>query len=99
MTHTSQLSGSRQVLLMMCQIQVKSPDDHTTQARALLDSTSSALFIMKRTAQHLRPPHSHHAGKVSGIRGAMTQSSSQGMVVFKVTSLKSKEKTQCRNLA
>ena len=41
-THTSQLSGSRQILLMTCQVQVTSPDGHTTKARVLLDSASSA---------------------------------------------------------
>ena len=76
----------------MCQVRVTSPDGHTTRARALLNSTSSAS-IMECLVQHLHLPCSHHAMKISGIEGASTKSPSWGMVDFKITSLGSEGKT------
>ena len=76
---------------MMCQVRVTSPDGHTTKARALLDSASSASFITKRLVQHL--PHRHHDMKISGIEGPSTKSPSRGMVDFKITRLGSERKT------
>ena len=77
---------------MMCQVRVTSPDGHTTKARALLDSASSASFITERLAQHLHLPQRHHEKKISGIGGA-SKKSPRGMVDFKITSLGSEGKT------
>ena len=41
-THVSQLKNCRQILLMTCCVKIVGPDGSTTQARALLDSASSA---------------------------------------------------------
>ena len=91
--HTSQSSSFRQVLLMMCQVRVKSPDGHTTKARALLDSASSASFITKCLAQHLHLLCCHHNMTISDIKGASMKSPSWGMVDFKITCLDSKANT------
>ena len=77
----------------MCQVRDTSPDGHTTKARALLDSASSASFITERLAQHLHLPRCHHGMKISGIRGATMKSPSRGMVDFKITSSGSEGKT------
>ena len=92
-THTSQSSSSRQVSLMTCQVQVTSPDGHTTKARALLDSASSASFITEHLAQHFHLPRLHHNMKISGIGGASTKSPSRSMVDFKITPLGIEGKT------
>ena len=78
---------------MTCQVRVTSPDGHTTKARALLDSASSALFITERLALHLHLPRRHHSIKISDIEGATTKSPSRGMVDFNITSLGSEGKT------
>ena len=53
---TSNFSNGKQgsVLLMTCQVIIRSPNGSTTQARALLDSGSEASFITERLAQQLR---------------------------------------------
>ena len=77
---------------MTCQVRVTSPDGHSSMARGLLDSASSASFITERLAQRLHLPLRHHEMKISNIGGASTKSP-QGMVDFKITSLGSEGKT------
>ena len=85
-SHVAQTgSKSRQVLLMTCRVSVRSPDGHTTQARALLDSASSTSFISERLAQHLHLSRSHRSAQIAGIAGISHQSLSQSVVHFSVT--------------
>ena len=51
MTNISPTVQHRQVLLMMCKVQILGPDASAMQVRALLDSASSILFITKRLTQ------------------------------------------------
>ena len=84
-SHVAQTgSKSCQVLLMTCRVSGRSPDGHTTQARALLDSASSTSFISERLAQHLYLSRSHRLAQIAGIAGISHQSLSQSVVHFSV---------------
>ena len=84
-SHVAQTgSKSRQVLLMTCRVSGRSPDGHTTQARALLDSASSTSFISERLAQHLHLSRLHRLAQIAGIAGISHQSLSQSVVHFSV---------------
>ena len=48
------------VLLMTCVVAVRAPDGSTVEARALLDSGSSASFISERVAQSLQLSRHRH---------------------------------------
>ena len=80
--HTSQLGHQQQVLLMTCQAIVVGPDSTSYKARALLDSGSSASFILERVVQHLCLPHGRQDSKVSRIGGGTMHLSSQVSVNF-----------------
>ena len=69
------------LLLMTCHIAI--------EARALLDSASSASFVSERLAQSLRLPRSHQSIRISGVAGPMRNSSTQHITNFKVSSLHS----------
>ena len=62
-------SLSSHSLLMTCQIQVYAPDGSSIEARALLDSASSASFVSEQLAQCLRLPCLHQGAKVMSIAG------------------------------
>ena len=79
----------KQVLLMMCKVQLLGPDGSTTQARALLDSASSTSFITERLAQILGLKRKRVDVSITGIGGNSPPLSSRGAVDFRVTSLKS----------
>ena len=70
---------------MTCRVSVRSPDGHTTQARALLDSASSTSFISERLAQHLHLSRSHRSAQITGIADISYQSLTQSVVHFSVT--------------
>ena len=67
LTHVPQLQNCCQVLLVTCQVKTVGPDASTTQARALLYSASSTLFITEHLAQCLHLVHRNHSVKVNGI--------------------------------
>ena len=67
--HTSELGHQQQVLVMTCQVIVVGPDGNSYKARALLDSGSSASFILKWVAQHLCLPRRRQDSKMNGIGG------------------------------
>ena len=67
-------SKSRQVLLMTCHVSVLTPDGHTIQVRALLDSASSSSFVLERLAQYLHLPRSRRLAQIAGIGGVSNQS-------------------------
>ena len=77
--------GSRHALLMTCQVLVHGPDGMTTEARALLDSASSASFVSERLAQSLCLPRSSQNTKIVGIAGLSHSSSYHSFVKVSVS--------------
>ena len=75
------------LLLMTCRVLVKAPDGSSVEARALLDSASSASFISEQVAQSLRLPRSHQSTRISGVAGLTRYSSTQHVTNFTVSSL------------
>ena len=69
-SHVAQTQAKpSQFLLMTCRVLVMSTDGHTTQARALLDSVSSASFISERLAQRLHLSRHHRPAQITGVLG------------------------------
>ena len=58
-------------------------DGSSTIARALIDPGSSALFVHKRLARHLRLPCRNKNAIVEGVAGASTRT--QGSIWFQVS--------------
>lgn len=52
---------------MTSRIVIKAPDGSLVEARALLDSASSASFVSERIAQSLRLPRMRQSARISGI--------------------------------
>ena len=75
-------SGS---LLMTCRILVHAPDGSPVEARAILDSASSASFISERLSQSLCLPRSKQNANISGIAGISCNSPSQAIAHFTFT--------------
>ena len=78
-------SLSSHSLLMTCRIRVHAPDGSSIEARALLDSASSASFVSERLAQCLRLPRLHQGAKVMGIAGLSHDSSTQALTRFVIS--------------
>ena len=78
----------KQVLLMTCKVQILGPDGSATQARALLDSTSSKLFITERLEQWLGLKRKELNVNITGNGGNPLPFSPRGTVDFRITSLK-----------
>ena len=74
--HVYQLQNYRQVLLLSCCAKIVGHDGSTTQARALLNSASSASFIAEYLAQPICLVHRNHSVNISGISATSNQSSS-----------------------
>ena len=70
---------------MTCQVLVHGPDGMTTEARALLDSASSASFVSERLAQSLCLPRSRQNTKIVGIAGLSHSSSYHSFVKVSVS--------------
>ena len=66
-THVVALNVSEQVLLMTCKVKVTAADGSSTIARTLIDPGSSASFVHKRLAQHLRLPRKNKIAFVEGV--------------------------------
>ena len=64
-------------LLMTCRVLVHSPNGLSIEARAVLDSASSASFISERLAQTLCLPRSHKRSSISGIADLTCKSNLQ----------------------
>ncbi len=62
------------MLLMTCCVQVEAPDGSTMEARAILDSGSSASFISERLAQSLSLSRSNQSTRISGVAGFSSSS-------------------------
>ena len=74
------------ILLMTCKVHVESPGG-TVQARALLDSGSSASFISERLAQSLHLRRFKQNAKICGIAGLQHSDGKQSVTQFIVSSM------------
>ena len=73
-------------LLMTCRILVSAPDGTSVEARAVLDSASSASFISERLAQSLCLPRSNQNARISGIAGSH-KSPIQSIATFNISAV------------
>ena len=62
------------LLLMTCRVKVEAQDGSTMEARAILDSSSSASFISKHLAQSLHLHRSSQNTRISGVAGFVRNS-------------------------
>ena len=92
-THTRPATSNRQTLLMICKVQVKTANGHTTTAIALFDSASSVSFISKQLAQHLRLLHKRKTQINTGIGGTTPQWGNKSFAHFRTPRTNSKAKT------
>ena len=74
-------------LLMTCRVLVTSPSGHSTEARALLDSGSSACFVSNSLSRRLYLPRSSQSITISGIAGITHTRSTHATTTFQVSSL------------
>ena len=84
-TLLQELGIKSDLLLMTCRVQVEAPDGSTMEARAILDSGSSASFISEWLAQGLHLPRSNQSTRISGVAG-FTRNSVQPITTFQVFS-------------
>ena len=82
---------ARNSLLMTCRVLVEAPDGSTVQARALLDSASSASFVSERLVKSLCLPRLHQNTTISGVAG-LTCSSLQSLTNLTIVSPQSRHK-------
>ena len=74
-----------EILLMTCRVRVEAQDGSTMEARAMLDSGSSASFISEHLAQSLRLPRTSQNTRISGVAG-FVRNSTQPITSFIVSS-------------
>ena len=72
-------------LMMTCVVLVSSPDGATIEARALLDSASTASFISERMTQALHLHRTSHSATITGIAGLSHKSPTQCVTNFSVS--------------
>ncbi|KAL5469510.1 hypothetical protein EMCRGX_G030772 [Ephydatia muelleri] len=77
------------LLLMTCRIVVYAPDGSSIEARALLDSASSASFVSERLAQGLCLPRFRQNVRFSGIGDFSHDNPVQHISSFKVSAVRS----------
>ena len=82
-------------LMMTCQVVVSNQDGASVEARALLDSASSASFVSKRLAQSLHLPQTSHCARISGITGLSHGSPIQSVTTFSISAVKSTPQKFC----
>ena len=78
-------AGTSYSLLMTCRVVVHAPDGSTAEARALLDSGSSASFVSERLSQSLSLVCSRQSIKVHGIAGLSHSSPIQAIANFDIS--------------
>ena len=83
---------SSKSLLMTCRVLVDAPDGSSVEARAILDSASSASFVSERLSQSLRLPRSRQGVKISGIAGLSHNSPHQAVTSLTISSVRSPSK-------
>lgn len=76
-------------LLMTCRVMVSAADGTSVKARAILDSTSSALFLSERLAQSLYLPRSNQNARIAGISHKFPI---QSITTFNITAVRSSSK-------
>ena len=79
-------------LLMTCRVLVDAPDGSAVEARAILDSASSASFVSERLTQTLCLPRSHQSTKITGIAGLSHGSPLRCIASVKMSSIRSPHK-------
>ena len=84
-TH-SPVSLKSSLLLMTCRVLVEAPNGSVAECRALLDSGSTVSMISERLAQRLHLPRHSHTTLLSGVAGLTSNSSSQSIAKFKISS-------------
>lgn len=75
------------LLLMTCRIMVYSPDGSSIEARALLDSASSASFVSERLVQGLCLPQFRQNVRISGIGDFSHDNPVQHILSFKISAV------------
>ena len=71
-------------LLMTCRVLIDAPDGSSVEARAILDSASSASFVSERLAQSVCLSRSNQGVRISGIAGLSHNSPSQSVASFNI---------------
>ena len=85
-SHTAVNAGLKlSSLLRTCRILVVSPNGSSSEARALLDSASSAFFISDHLARMLNLPHSNRNTYITSIAGLSHKSPTQSITNFVVS--------------
>ena len=79
-------------LLMTCCVMVSAPDGSSIEARAILDSASSASFVSEHLAQSLCLPRSTRNARISGIGGISHESPVQSITTFDISAVRSSSK-------
>ena len=74
------------VLLMTSSVLAESPDGSVMEARAMLDSGSSASFVSERLAQCLNLHRSNQSTRITGVTG-FVRNSSQPIASLQISSL------------
>ena len=77
---------------MTCRVLVDAPDGSSVEARAILDSASSASFVSERLSQSLRLPHSQQGVQISGIAGPSHNSPHQAVASLTISAVRSPSK-------
>ena len=78
-------TGTSNSLLMTYRVVVHAPDGSTAEARALLDSGSSASFVSERLSQSLSLVRSRQSTKIHGITGLSHSSPIQALANFNIS--------------
>ena len=69
---------------MTCRVSVIAPDGSSVEARALLDSASSASFVSERLVQALSLARFNEQVRVSGICGISQKIATQSIANFQI---------------
>jgi hypothetical protein len=72
-------------LLMTCRVLIDAPGGSSIEARALLDSASSASFVSERLTRTLCLSRSHRNTKISGVAGLSRNFPLQSVANFKIS--------------
>ena len=87
-------SHKHQILLMTCRVLVDAPDGSSVEARAILDSASSASFVLEHLSQSLHLPCFRKGVQISGIAGLSHNSPLQAVPSFSISAVWSPLKIQ-----
>ena len=74
-------------LLMTCHVLIDAHDGSSVEARAIVDSASSASFVSERISQSLCPPRSHQNARTPGVAGLYHSSPFQAIAILTISSV------------